>query len=270
MKTTYTLLIFLWLMMPTTFYAQIGGSVFEVTNEAQKKAKGEADDAAEDAQDMEDFQRGLEEFSRPLLELSNEPMVGRCLEIMGSHAFSLAKEQTLIEETGDCTTKKDLLEAQTLLVLSGGTIMYCPEEFNSDRERYSFEILEYFNPVIQDIKEFMIKYREDNSDRPYQERVDEILRDMYGDAEESDAALEKKLRIILKFKYAEEKFGNPNDIQNLLTAAGFHGYSNKQSSEKEGLDFYKVIDYFSYYLSPEFMSLRVQQIEALRKGLPCA
>lgn len=299
MKISNLLLVFFLIAIPLTIFAQtpIGGSVFDITKKAQKEDK-----------EMKDFGEGLESFTKNLGIFRTESMVGKCLSIMSEHASSLAELQNQFEETDNCKKKKEYIEAQSLFLLSGGIIIYCPDELNSDKIRYGREMYEFLEPYFFHIDENKIKADEireklkklmDKEQKLKKELAEMGLLGVWFDpddpkpeivieyesigfdigitilellailppADDKDSEETSLINEILsKFLYAQRKFGNKYSIAQIFTK----NTNNFKDIEERDKFYSKIVDYFTYYLSPkEFMSKRAQEIAIISSNLPC-
>ena len=264
MKTLYITLVLFFFSMSTTSYAQI--SVFDIVEDA-KKERGDATDAAEVEADAKATE-GMQEFfseTTGMKDTGNKPMVGRCLDVMGDHAYKLAELQDQIEKTKDCKKKKELLEYQALLILSGGTKFFCPDEFNSDHIKYGKEISEYFRPLFLILWGGDIEFDNDSSIE-YSE-----IKDMIDEVFESNTNEELKelAKAFLKFQYASDKFGNPyeKDLFNRKALIMVFLYPDSEEIELDGWNYF--VNCFTYFLSPEFMTKRSREISSMRESFPC-
>ncbi|PKA84469.1 hypothetical protein ATE92_2659 [Ulvibacter sp. MAR_2010_11] len=255
MKIRNLLLVFFMATMPVAIVAQapIGGSVFEITQNAQKEAKGEADDAA----DMENFEKGLEALGISLGETSEMPVEIRCIKLMGDHAINMALVQSKIESPNSCLAKKELLEMQALQVLSAGTRIYCPEELYSQLGYYGRSIIELYvlgksdnnEPGFKELKEALDKIQEAAVlfGNPYAKNPVNFIRAMDEDYKlyasrggDIDAFIKKILDLNdTQWKSIQEEF------------------------------FTQLLDYITYFDSPIFMLKRSNQINYLLENLPC-
>lgn len=261
MKYLYITTCFLVLSVTPVSFGQIGGSVFDVVNDATKKAKGESDDKAitdKEAKELEEFKKGLDVFSEELIKTNNKPMIENCLEIMINHGWQLLRHQGLIIEAGNCRLKKDLLEAQALNLLSAGTKFFCPDELYSDPIRYGEEIIAFFEPYTSS-----------------------------GGLFEGNVEAEKAAELLRRHKITGNTFGNPykislekmrdglmeylNDIEEMGQAENDDAWLDivNERGERYELALTYLIHYFSYYLSPEFIAKRTQEINAEIKALSC-
>ena len=264
MKQFYIVIGLLFFCLSITSYAQI--SVFDVIEDA-KKERGDATDAAEedaDAKSMEDMQEFFGE-TLGMKDTGDKPMVGRCLDLMGDHAYKLAELQDQIEKTKDCKKKKELLEYQALLLLSAGTKFFCPDEFNTDHIKYGKEISEYFRPLFEILRGLASDGGRDfvMEDGEIRDKIDEVF--------ESNTSEELKelAKAFLKFKYADRKFGNPYEKE-LFTEYGlFLVFLYPDSQEITKRAWTELINYFNYFLSPEFMAKRSSEISSMRESLSC-
>jgi|TARA_R100000479_G_scaffold51000_3_gene24239 hypothetical protein len=267
MKTLYIKLVLFFFSMSIASYAQI--SVFDIVEDA-KKERGDATDAAEveaDAKAMEGMQQFFSETTG-MKDTGDKPMAGRCLDVMGDHAYKLAELQDQIEKTKDCKKKKELLEYQALLILSGGTKFFCPDEFNSDHTKYGKEISEYFKPLtelfvgfqLDSIPEDVIFNEEER--KKFNDRMDEILES------NTKEELQELVKTLLKFRYADEKLENPYaaNLPGKRLMIIFYRQDLYFTDEEHWTMF---MNYFTYFLSPQFMAKRSKEINSMIQSLPC-
>tara|TARA_A100000171_G_C2140545_1_gene155528 strand:+ start:15327 stop:16139 length:813 start_codon:yes stop_codon:yes gene_type:complete len=262
-KTMKHLYIVAFLCFTAPFFAnaQVGGSVFETVKKAQNEAKGEADNAADEAQeaeDLENFEKGLSVFSEELIKVSDKPMIENCLSIMVNHGYQLFRHQGLVVRAEECKVKKELLEAQALHLLSAGTKFFCPDELYSDIVKYSEEITLFIFPDFyhkdpskrlrqSDVAHELMRRHQltgDYFNNPYRTNLEMLrdgLREYFEDLEDSG-------------------FAENEDI--------WYDIANEQGDDYQ-LALKALIDYFTYYLSPEFMVKRANEIEKEIKALPC-
>jgi len=261
MKYLYITICLLALSFTTVSFGQIGGSVFDVVNDATKKAKGESDDKAiadKEAQDLENFKKGLGVFSEELAKVGNTPMIENCLDIMVNHGYQLFKHQGLVVRARNCKVKKELLEAQALNLLSAGTKFFCPDELYSDPIKYGEEIIAFFEPYA-------------NEKSP----------------SEGNATTDKAAELMRRHRLTGGAFGNPyqlsleglrdglieylNDIEDMGYAENedvWVDIANERGKRYE-LALTYLIHYFSYYLSPKFIAKRTEEINAEIRELSC-
>ncbi|MCB0373218.1 MAG: hypothetical protein KDD31_09440 [Muricauda sp.] len=103
------------------------------------------------------FKLYMSELSKALGELENESDLGKCLTIMGAYAQTLAYCDFRLETASDPCEKKEWLGIVGLMLMTGTSINYCPQEFYglSDesldpeeqteiRRSYDNEITKYF------------------------------------------------------------------------------------------------------------------------------
>ncbi|MEM0519658.1 hypothetical protein [Aequorivita flava] len=139
MKSLYAIVCLMCFALPTISYTQI--SVNDLIEDV-KKERGDATDSGKDAANtkaMEDF---IGDMAKTVNTVTNLPLEQRCLELMHAHHKKLLESTALIDKAGsNCLKKKDALELHSLAVLSAGTQIYCPDEFNSDKIEYAILIL---------------------------------------------------------------------------------------------------------------------------------
>ncbi|MGJ8593220.1 MAG: hypothetical protein ACSHXF_11770 [Aquaticitalea sp.] len=279
MKTIYILFILLCFSVSSSVYSQIGGSVFKNVKKAQDEAKGKSDEQASENEDLEHIEKGLKKLTKGISDFGDQPVIGGCLILLAEHAYALAETQDQIDNTDNCKMKKDLLGVQASLLLSSGTIIYCPEELLSDWEKYIREIYYYFDPLIQPILEYYVDIKDYNEALPDEDNyfsIDEYMDAMIefikrdDDLELSDDAIDMA-KILIKFKYAEQKFGNPFTFGDIINVALVNDLKdiNAIENEFELAKLSEAIDYFCYYASPDFMLKRSMEINFQVKQLPC-
>ncbi|TXD82092.1 hypothetical protein ESY86_15600 [Subsaximicrobium wynnwilliamsii] len=147
-----TLLIIIVLLFSTAAsYAQI--SVFDLIGEATEEAEGAANEEAakneakakakalgdKEAEELiNNFFNGFEKFA-------HESLTGKCLNLMGEYVTLLAYCDKRAKEATDPCEKKDWLGMESMILLAGTSISYCPQEFYyEDRQYYEKDISEYF------------------------------------------------------------------------------------------------------------------------------
>ncbi|RFN57685.1 hypothetical protein [Marixanthomonas ophiurae] len=257
MKTLYIILGLFFLNLSTTSYAQI--SVFDIVEDA-KKERGDATDNAEEDADAKKMKEGMQKFFGGVNELEDLPMEIKCLTLMKSHQKRLLTNQKEIDNTKGCKKTKDLLEMQALLVLSAGTQIYCPDEFNTDKEYYGRLILKKkyaylmrsgYNSEELGKAFYVLQKTSEEFGNPYSKIAGTfpfILKELHerwmNDPDSGELDLDTILKIA--FKLNEEEW-------------------NDQKEEY----FSELIDYITYFHSPEFMAKRSGEINSLTQSLPC-
>jgi len=122
-------------------FGDIMGAATEFVNEAQGTAETEADNQSLDQIIQQLLHRSRDSAFRGLMdhltialkefenEFGNESYTGKCLQVMGAYAETLAYADRSVELAGNACEKKEWLGIEGLLLLAGGTINYCPTEF---------------------------------------------------------------------------------------------------------------------------------------------
>ncbi len=253
MKTKHKLIGLLIMTMPMVSLAQIGGSIF--------------DNVKMDSTERKTLKGTYDFFSKEFTDFDGDTMVERCFKLMGDHAEKLTELQDQIENTDNCKKRKELLEYQALLLLTAGTKLFCPDELNSDKPRYAIEILQFIKPLsdflIENRKISVLSMEEKFKVGPaYYEKMMKELR--------SNTELYEITELVLKFKKAEEKFGNPytnryNFVDWLISTEEEY----IRNLEADIKDLFNPIDYFTYTLNPAFIVKVTQKIDVMRRSLDC-
>lgn len=243
--------------LPTTYYAQI--NVFDIIEEA-KEERGDATDAGEDDANTKALEEGMQEFFGGLNEMSDNPLEVRCLILMRSHQTKLLVNQQEVDKAGNCKLTKDLLGMQALLVLSAGTQIYCPDEFNTDKEYYGRLILE---------KKYAYLMRKGYNSEELTEafyvlqKTSEEFGNPYAKIAGTFPFISKELRK----RWENDGDTGELDLDTILKNA-FKLNEEEWNDQKEKY-FSELIDYVTYFHSPEFMANRAKELDQQIKSLPC-
>ncbi|QIE58887.1 hypothetical protein G5B37_04710 [Rasiella rasia] len=289
--------------VPILANAQIGGSVFD----AAKNASSDATEDAKEKADRKAVEQGMQDFFGGINKMADKPMLVNCLSIMSEHARQLAELQNQFEQEEECKKKKEYIEAQSLAALSAGTIIYCPDELNSDKVMYGKKILEFLRPFFvhnmnggnasggenlyeklqrlksklkalhQEVVEMSskdVEYKMEHGPALWSElqktlqEITEISERLASqEAQELPEDLVLINTILSNYLYAEIKFGNR--YSSIKTMAYIINPENIPKEEDRAKFYISVVDYFTYYTSPEFMLKRADEIDFIRRNLPC-
>ncbi|MCZ4318428.1 hypothetical protein O4H26_05455 [Aequorivita viscosa] len=162
------------------------------------------------------------------------------------------------ESKGNCKRAKEGLEFQAMLILSGGTQFYCTDEYNSDKVTYAILILEYM------FEDYLRGKHPKESLTEIFDRLEELSEDLgnpYGKA-------------ALLFGRIKENYDRA-DIPNYT--AGIDAFLQKEVyqlndatwQEHRSKVYEELIDYITYFHSPEFMTDLSVRINSLIESLPC-
>lgn len=133
----------LFLLMGTGMQAQdfdlgdIMGEAQDFFGNATETAENEADDAAWEninnqinkKLDDPKLKKLMGGFSEALKKFEGESMTGKCLQIMGAYAELLAYCDMRAESETEPCKKKEWLGIESMILLAGTSINYCPQEF---------------------------------------------------------------------------------------------------------------------------------------------
>ncbi len=257
MKALYILIGLLFFSLSMTSYAQI--NVFDIVEDA-KNERGDATGSAKEDLDRKALEEGMQRFFGDLNELDDLPVEIRCLVLMKTHHSKLLANQQEVDKAGNCKLTKNLLGMQALLVLSAGTQIYCPDEFNTDKEYYGRLILKKkyaylmrsgYNSEELGKAFYVLQKTSEEFGNPYSKIAGTfpfILKELHerwmNDPDSGELDLDTILKIA--FKLNEEEW-------------------NDQKEEY----FSELIDYITYFHSPEFMAKRSGEINSLTQSLPC-
>ncbi|USD26094.1 hypothetical protein [Flagellimonas marinaquae] len=241
------------------------------------------------------FKALIENLSQALKEFENESYTGKCLQVMGAYAEALAYADRRVELAGNACEKKEWLGIEGLLLLTGGTINYCPTEFyglsdeildeNEQREvilGYEQRIKNYFFGPLSD-NEILLKAYEHASKKAtsyaaYEQYVIAVL-EQQGKSFESLSAEQKdylkKLwekdhgkkfddKIMNEFPHLElyKKFENANEQLDIKTFT-----QGKKGSQKE---ISSMVDFVGKMFTPEFMLTKTVEIAKLSNLYKCS
>lgn len=284
-------------------FDDIMGAATEFVNEAQGTAETQADNQSmgnivqELLHKTDDpvFKGLMEKLSQALKEFENESYTGKCLQVMGAYAETLAHADRRVELAGNACEKKEWLGIEGLLLLAGGTINYCPTEFyglsdesldeNEQREviiGYEQRIKNYFFGSLSD-NEILLKAYEHagkkaTSYAAYEQYVIAVLEQQGKSFEKLSAEQKdylKKLwekdhgkkfddKIMNEFPHLElyKKFENANEQLDIKTFT-----QGKKGSQEE---ISSMVDFVGKMFTPEFMLSKTIEIAKLSNLYKCS
>ncbi|WP_347374490.1 hypothetical protein [Aequorivita sp. Q41] len=256
MKSLYTIVCLICLALPTLSYSQI--NVYDLIEDV-KKERGDATDTGKDAANkkgMEDIMDGLVKSANTV---SEQPVEVRCLALMHSHHMKLLISQGMVNQAGgSCKKAKEALEFQAMLVLSAGTQIYCPDEFNSDKVKYAILILE---AMFEDYL----------SGKAYNQSLNEIFDSLEEVSEELGNPHAEAILLFGRIKENYNRINKPNytaGIDSFLQNEVYQVTDTKWQELRVKV-YDELIDYITYFHSPGFMADRAFQINSLVQSLAC-
>lgn len=234
------------------------------------------------------FKALIENLSQALKEFENESYTGKCLQVMGAYAEALAYADRRVELAGNACEKKEWLGIEGLLLLTGGTINYCPTEFYglsdqelNDKERtriimdYELKIRNYFfggfeNDKYEKMKNSLLelinlgtrKYLKDVGKKSYEELNTKeksffdtwllsYLDDFFRETQKIENA---HMKLYYTFVFANYQLRILNNIADIDVTSG------KTS----------MVDFVGKMFTPEFMLSKTVEIAKLSNLYKCS
>ena len=308
----------LFLLMGTGMQAQdfdlddIMGEAQDFFGNATETAENEADDAAWEninnqinkKLDDPKLKKLMGGFSEALKKFEGESMTGKCLQIMGAYAELLAYCDMRAESETEPCKKKEWLGIESMILLAGTSINYCPQEFygladfddpdeETQREiitNYEWEIRNYFfgNSVIyggvawgenfQKLKEI-----EQTIGDLYNKNLSDYLRDN-GKKKYSDLTMEEKevFNLSAKKLQLDLESRTKNELPHMLLYLKFkfandqlklNDYGNSNNRLKEiiksdgAIDF--LVDFVGKMFTPGYQVKKALEIASESSAQKC-
>lgn len=232
------------------------------------------------------FKALIENLSHALKEFENESYTGKCLQVMGAYAEALAYADRRVELAGNACEKKEWLGIEGLLLLTGGTINYCPTEFyglsdesldeNEQKEiitRYEAEIYIYFfGSYAEDIFRLNQQIDEKKLKELLRDKIVKNNPDMSLGPDELDNAVNIYYDLVIRlqheyifddFKKEDGNFELFETFQKANQQLGLHGINGINHKGA-------MIDFVGKMFTPEFMLTKTVEIAKLSNLYKCS